>query len=148
MTPAIARTSIPWRIANVAAFAAFVAYFLANMELRFKHLFETFSLQGDQHQSVGHYWRYAVDGAIPNGHLISDYANAYHAPPLWWLVMATASTVTDPVVAAKAFSVIAYALYAAMIIVIVGRRTQFVVGCLAATKMTTDEFIKQIRDDT
>ena len=23
-----------------------------------------------------------------------------------------------------------------------------VVGCLAATKMTTDEFIKQIRDDT
>ncbi len=132
MTPAVAHTKTPWRIANVAALVAFVAYFVANMKFRFKHLFETFSLQGDQHQSVGHYWRYAVDGAIPNGHLISDYANTYHAPPLWWLVMATSSTLTDPVIAAKAFSVIAYALYATMIIVIVGRRTHFIIGVLAA----------------
>jgi hypothetical protein len=126
------RTSMAWRIANATALVAFVAYFFANMKFRYRNLFETFSLQGDQHQSIGHYWRYAVEGTIPNGHLISDYANTYHAPPLWWLVMATLSTLTDPIVAAKAFSIGAYALYATMIIVIVGRRTHFILGCLAA----------------
>ena len=119
-----------WWVARAVAAVALVWFFATVMDFKFRHASSPWALQGDQHQSVGHFWRYARDGAIPPGHLLSDYAFAYHSPPVWWAVMATASSIWDPLVSAKALGLTAYALFALGAVFIVGRRTEWVLGLL------------------
>jgi hypothetical protein len=124
------KTEIAWWIARGLAAAALVAFFVTVMEFRFHHASSAYALQGDQHQSIGHFWRYARDGAIPPGHLLSDYAFAYHSPPGWWSVMATLSSWVGPLTAAKTLGLLAHALFALGAVVIVGQRTEWVLGLL------------------
>jgi hypothetical protein len=90
------------------------------------------AIDGDQHQSIGQYWRYTIHGAMPAGALITDYAFAYHSPPLWWVVMATLSSILNPILSAKIMQVVAYALTALGAALVVGRRTDFFLGIGAA----------------
>jgi hypothetical protein len=123
-------TGWAWWVARAAALGALVWFFVTVMGFKFNHASSAWSLQGDQHQSIGHFWRYAVDGAIPPGHLLSDYAFAYHSPPLWWAVMAASSSIWGPLASAKALGLLAYALFALGAVFIVGRRTEWVLGLL------------------
>ncbi|MDP2341923.1 MAG: hypothetical protein Q8O67_13275 [Deltaproteobacteria bacterium] len=120
------------RILRAVVVAATLAYVIAAICFRMSGSLGELSIQGDQHQSIGHYWRYAVDGAIPPGHLLGDYAFAYHAPPLWWIVMAMGSALFGPLVTTKILHVFAYLAYAASAALLVGRRTHWFLGCLAA----------------
>ncbi|HEY4222273.1 MAG TPA: hypothetical protein VGO62_13045, partial [Myxococcota bacterium] len=117
---------------------AWVAFFVATAFYRLHAADLPYSLDGDQAQAVGHYWRYAVPGAIPTGHLISDYAFAYHSPPGWWAIMASLSALLGPLVAAKAMGVVALLAMAIAGGLLVGRRTEWLLGALVAFLIVRD----------
>lgn len=119
------------RAALVAGAAALVVYFVVLMTYRMAGAASEWAVDGDQHQSIGHFLRYHLPGAMPRGNLLVDYAFAYHATPLWWVVMATMSTVVEPLLAAKILHVVAYAAVALGAVLVVGRRTNWGVGIVA-----------------
>ncbi|HEY1097385.1 MAG TPA: hypothetical protein VGF99_00600, partial [Myxococcota bacterium] len=116
------------RVGRVVAMLALLAYFIAIMAFRLGGASSEWAVDGDQHQSIGQFWRYSVEGAIPPGHLITDYAFAYHAPPLWWVIMSTISTFSTPTAAAKIMTVVAYGLTAIAALLVVGRHTHWLLG--------------------
>lgn len=125
---------VPWgsTVATAVVVIAAVAFYVFTMKARFAGAGSPYSLHGDQHQSIGHFWRYARDGAIPPGHLLSDYAGTYHSPPLWWPVMAAMSALLGPLVAAKLLGLLAYALFAVGAALVVARRSVWALGALVA----------------
>jgi hypothetical protein len=128
--PAPSPGSRGWKIATAIALVAFVAFYIWTMTFRFHNAMTPYALHGDQQQSIGHYWRYAVDGAIPPGHLLTDYAQTYHSSPLWWLIMASMSALIGPLSSAKILGLLAYLLFAVGAVIVVGRRTEWVLGLL------------------
>jgi hypothetical protein len=117
------------RTIRQSALFVLVVYFVIVVITRLWRCWEPFAIDGDQHQSIGEFWRYHIAGAMPPGHLFVDYAFAYHAPPVWWLVMASLSTLFGPLVAAKLLAFVAYfgASFGAM--TVVWRRAHPVLGC-------------------
>ena len=107
-------------------------YFVRVIGLRMKGAMAPFALDGDQAQAVFQYWRYHVDGALQPGHLLTDYAFVMHAPPGWWALMASLSTVWEPLMAAKILQVVAWALLTVTVVYVVGRRTEWLVGMATA----------------
>ena len=87
-----------------------IAYGLATFAYRLGPAFAPWSYDADQRQACFQYWRYAigVSDAFPPGDLLTDYAFVMHAPPLWWLLMASLSTVMGPLWAAKLLNLIVY----------------------------------------
>jgi hypothetical protein len=63
--------------------------------------FRPYVAETDWKQATWHYWRYSIDGAFPEGHLLTDFAFATHGPPVWWFLMATFSWFFDPIIAAN-----------------------------------------------
>jgi hypothetical protein len=118
-----------WRTALIIAAIALAGYFVVNMLFRQYNSWPHFSIQGDQHQSIGHFWRYYVEGTIPPGHLLSDYAWTYHAPPFFWLLMSTLSSLLDPLLASKVLAWTAYIGFITMAVLIVGKRTDWILAC-------------------
>lgn len=116
-------------VAAVVAMLACLGYLIA---IRYGQMFFEFSADGDQPQAVWHYWRYRVSGAFPPGQLMTDYAFAMHAPPGWWLMMASLSTFTSPLVAAKVLNLVAYVGTHVVIWAAVSRRSNAFVGLAAA----------------
>lgn len=118
-----------WRTAFLIMLAVLIAYWLVNMVgFRMAASWPHFAIQGDQHQSIGHFWRYNVEGTIQPGHLLSDYAWTYHAPTFFWFLMSTMSAIFDPLLASKILGYVAYVGFALMVVLIVGRRTEWILG--------------------
>jgi hypothetical protein len=114
MTPAAAPPSVVdnaphERSSSLKTFAivCFI-YALITFVIRFAPAFHPWSYDPDQRQAVFQYWRYFVSGAFPPGDMLTDYAFVMHAPPLWWLLMATLSTLMGPLWAAKLLNVFVY----------------------------------------
>ena len=125
-------TTTAWRVVRILAVVSLFAYFVAIMAFRLHDALSAWAVDGDQHQSIGQFWRYSRNGAMPPGHLITDYAFAYHAPPLWWVIMSTISTFSTPTAAAKIMTVVAYGLTAFGAFLVVGKRTDWLLGCFVA----------------
>lgn len=130
--PSLPRSGLAWTTARVVGTVAFIAYFVVVLSSRMHGAASEWAVDGDQPQAVWHYWRYHVDGALPPGHLFTDYAFVMHAPPLWWLMMATLSTFVTPILAAKILHVLSFVLLAGAITVVVGRRSEWLLGLAAA----------------
>ena len=128
----VVRPARGWRVVQFVAVLSLLAYFIAIMIFRLNGALSEWGVDGDQHQSIGQFWRYSIKGAIPPGHLITDYAFAYHAPPLWWVIMSTLSTFSTPTAAAKIMTVVAYGLTALGALLVVGKRTDWLLGCFVA----------------
>lgn len=119
------------RVAFVALALLVCAYVIVVQVLRYRGMWAPWSSDGDQPQAVWQYWRYHVDGAFPPGDVVTDYAFVMHAPPVWWLLMATMSSVIEPLVAAKVLNIVAYALTVIAMWVVVARRTNAFMGLAA-----------------
>jgi len=126
------RRSRAWLVAAIVCGIALVIFYVWVMQYRFANAETPYALHGDQQQSIGHYWRYKVEGSFPKGHLISDYAETYHSPPLWWPVMAPLSAILGPLTAAKLLGLVAYALFAVTTALVVSARTTWALGFLTA----------------
>ncbi len=97
------------RIAVEVVGAVFAFLFaVRTAQPRFAGMWGEWSCDPDQRQAIWHYWRYAIDGAFPDGNLLTDYAFVMHAPPGWWLMMAPLSAIVGPLVAAKIWTVVSY----------------------------------------
>lgn len=125
-------TARAWWVARAIGAALLVAYFIQIIRLRMEGAWAPYSLDGDQAQAVFQYWRYHVDGALRPGHLLTDYAFVMHAPPGWWALMATLSSFVEPLMAAKVLQILAWALLTVAVVVVVGKRTEWLLGMAAA----------------
>jgi hypothetical protein len=124
-------TSLSGRAVAIALSGALLAFIVATIATRLPLLFQEWTADGDQNQAVWHYWRYHISGAFPGGDLLTDYAFAMHAPPVWWLLMSSLSTFVEPVNAAKILNLIAYVGTIITIVVVVGKRANIFVGLAA-----------------
>ena len=124
--------TIVTRVVVVAVAVAVAVFVGVTFDLRLGLLLAPWSADGDQPQAVWHYWRYHIDGAIPPGDLLTDYAFVMHAPPVWWALMAGLSTFFEPVDSAKILNVIAYIITPIMAWIVVARRSIHLVGAAAA----------------
>ncbi len=120
------------RVLFVVGVLAFVAYLVHLISLRYGGMFSEFSADGDQPQAVWHYWRYNKTGAFPPGQLHTDYAFVMHAPPGWWVMMASLSTLMSPLIAAKFLNLVAYVGTHIVIWAAVARRSNAFIGLAAA----------------
>lgn len=118
--PAPARISVAAAVATLLG----VAYFCAAASINLALTLAPAQFAGDHAQAVAHYWRYHVDGAMPAGDLLTDYAFLMHAPIGWWAPMALLSTFLTPLAAAKVLSVVAYVVTGALAWLIVFRSTR------------------------
>lgn len=116
---------------RVLLLLAVATYFISILAFRQGGGLSLWRVSGDQLQSVGHLWRYRVDGAMPPGQLISDYAFAYHSPPLWLLITGTLAH-WDPWITAKLLGPLAYLALAVVSYVLVAHRTNRLYGVLVA----------------
>lgn len=107
------------------------AYVVTAVAIRYHGMFEPYAIDGDQPQAVWHYWRYHVEGAFPPGHLLTDYAFVMHAPPMWWLLMATMSHVVTPIFAAKVLNLIAVVAACVALWLGVSKRSNAFIGFAA-----------------
>lgn len=123
---------VPLRFVTVASVLASIAYVVATFIVRLPAIFDRWAADGDQAQAVWHYWRYHIDGAIPAGDLLTDYAFVMHAPPMWWALMAGLSHIFEPLMSAKILHVVAYFLTPAVAWLLVARRSAHVLGAAAA----------------
>jgi hypothetical protein len=124
--------SLVGRVLVVATTLGFLGYLWVTMKLRFWRILDPWAYDGDQPQACWQYLRYTIDGAFPPGDLITDYAFVMHAPPGWWLLMASLSTFMEPLWAAKLLNIIAYLGTCAAMYVAVARRSNHFVGLAAA----------------
>ena len=124
-------TSFAGRLLAVVGLLALGAYCFATMKLRMAGMFDQWAADGDQAQAVWHYWRYHIPGLFPPGDFLTDYAFAMHAPPVWWVMMASFSKFMEPVLAAKIWNLVAYALGIVAIVGAVGKRTNIFIGIAA-----------------
>jgi hypothetical protein len=115
----------------IAAALAVATYAIVVQSLRYEGMWLPWMSDGDQPQAVWQYWRYHVEGAFPPGDVVTDYAFVMHAPPVWWLLMATMSSVMQPLLAAKILNIVAYALTVFAMWFVVGRRTNAFLGLAA-----------------
>jgi hypothetical protein len=122
----------PRRAVVLVAAGALLAYIGVTFVVRLGAMFDPWSADGDQAQAVWHYWRYHKAGAIPPGDLLTDYAFVMHAPPVWWALMASLSSIFEPVTSAKILNTLAYWLTPLLAFVVVARRSHFLVGIAAA----------------
>ena len=83
--------TLGWRIAAVIATLLALAYVAAVLPPRFRFIFDDWVADPDQRQAVWQYWRYHINGAIPPGDFLTDYAFVMHAPLVWWIMMASLS---------------------------------------------------------
>ena len=120
------------RAAAVVVLTALTIYVATTMTMRLQALMAPWTADGDQAQAVWHYWRYHIKGAFPPGDLLTDYAFAMHAPPVWWAMMASLSTFFEPLAAAKVLNVVAYVATVVVILLAVARRSNIFVGAAAA----------------
>jgi hypothetical protein len=125
------RLSLPVLVRALGV-VAFFAYLATVMGHRFGGLFHPWSVDGDQFQAVFHYFRYREDGLFPPGELFTDFAFVMHAPPIWWLMMATLSTFIEPLSAAKFLHVVSYFAAIAGMYFVVRSRTNHWIGLLGA----------------
>jgi len=125
-------TTLAGRVAAVVCFVALTAYCVATMSQRLAGFFDPWSADGDQAQAVWQYWRYHISGLFPSGDFLTDYAFKMHAPPVWWVLMASGSIFFEPVVVAKFWNIVAYAATLLITIVGIGRRSNVFVGMAAA----------------
>lgn len=103
-----------------------LTYIVAVTMLRFWGVHSEYASEGDWRQWIFQYWRYHVDGAFPPGDLLTDYIFACQ-PPLYWLAMASLSTVMTPLHAAAVVSVAAWlGLLAALFFGVRGRASTLV----------------------
>jgi hypothetical protein len=125
-------TSLAGRIAAVVCFVALCAYCVATMSQRLAGFLDPWSADGDQAQAVWQYWRYHISGLFPSGDFLTDYAFKMHAPPVWWVLMASGSLFFEPVFVAKFWNIVAYVATLAITIVGIGRRSNVFIGMAAA----------------
>jgi hypothetical protein len=92
----------------------------------------------DWKQWIWQYHRYARDGAFPPGQLLTDYGFAMQ-PPLYWLVMATLSSVLSPQWAAGIVNMIAIAGAFYFVARVVEARTSPLFAAAAAALLARDE---------
>lgn len=111
--------------------ALVVSYAIYAVSLRYQGIFDPWFVDGDMPQAVFQYWRYAVEGAFKPGDLLVDYAFVMHAPPVWWALMATLSSVFSPILAAKLLNVVAWAAACVALWWGVSRRSNAFVGFAA-----------------
>jgi hypothetical protein len=133
-----------WWVARVVAGLALLAYFVEVLQVRMAGAHKPYAIDGDQAQAVFQYWRYHHDGAMAPGHLLTDYAFVMHAPPGWWALMASLSTVVEPLVAAKVLQVVAWAGLVVAVVWAVGRRTEWIVGMAAAALVLRSPDLMQV----
>ena len=98
--------------------------------------------EGDWRQWIFQYWRYHVDGAFPPGELLTDYIFACQ-PPLYWLLMASLSTVLTPIHAAVVVSALAWALLLGAVFVGVRGRAGALVALVAVALLAREVEIFQ-----
>jgi hypothetical protein len=120
------------RVLFVLLATALFGYLVALVYVRYQLMFDRWTADGDQPQAVWHYWRYHISGAFPPGQLLTDYAYAMHAPPGWWLMMASLSTFFEPLNAAKILNVVAFVGTHFVIYFAVARRSNPFIGLAAA----------------
>ncbi len=133
--------SLVGRILVVVTTLAFIVFLVDGMRIRFHGIFDPWALDGDQAQAVWQYWRYKVSGAFPPGDLLTDYAFVMHAPPVWWALMATLSSMIGPLWAAKTLNLVAYVVTCVAMYVAVTPRSNHFVGIAAcALLVRTPDF--------
>lgn len=110
------------RIGAIIATLLGVAYYCWGAWKNLQPALDAQRYDGDHAQAVAHYWRYHVEGAMPAGDLLTDYAFLMHAPLGWWAPMALLSTVVTPLAAAKLLSLVAYAATGAFAWLLVYRK--------------------------
>lgn len=120
-----------WWWATLVAGLLLVAYLVAILAVRMKGAWQPWAIDGDQGQAIGQYWRYHVDGALKPGHLQTDWAFAYFGPPVYSAMMATLCTFFEPLLSAKILQVLTFILLAAAAVLVVGRRTTWILGIAA-----------------
>lgn len=123
--------SLAERRVIVALALAVVAYIIGVQVQRYAGMFNEFAADGDQPQAVFQYWRYHIAGAFKPGDLVTDYAFVMHAPPLWWAMMSTLSTLMQPLLAAKVLNLVAFGLTCVAMWFCVARRSHAIVGLAA-----------------
>ena len=79
------RDEVKERVPAVVVTAVVVAWVSALALDRFTHAFTPWGAALDMFHWCWAYARYFTDGAFPPGHLLTDLAFVYHAPPAWWL---------------------------------------------------------------
>ena len=82
-----------WRSAYWLASTIAVVWVFLLLWLTIAQAFRPYVAETDWKQAVWQYWRYNIDGAFPPGHLLTDCAFVTHAPPVWWAMMASLSTI-------------------------------------------------------
>jgi hypothetical protein len=97
----------------------------------------------DWKQWIWQYHRYARDGAFPPGQLLTDYGFAMQ-PPLYWLVMATLSSVLHPQWAAAIVNIVAIAGAFYFVARIVEARTSPLFAAAAAALLARDEVFHRV----
>lgn len=109
-----------------------IAYVAVVASQRFEKAFDPWRAETDMKQVTFQYYRYYVDGALERGHLMTDYAAVYNAPPFFHAVMAPLSTFIDPKVAASAVNVFLWLGALLALYVAVRVRSNHYVGLAAA----------------
>lgn len=99
-----------WRSFILPALSTVVvlAYVAGVASFRFEQTFEPWMVEGDIKQTVWQFYRYNQPGTLPLGHLTTDYAWVYNAPPLYRAIMIPLSMVMDPIVAGNVVHVALY----------------------------------------
>jgi hypothetical protein len=118
-------------------------YVLVVFFVRMTPNFFPYVAETDWKQWIWQYHRYARDGAFPPGHLLTDYGFAMQ-PPLYWLVMASLSSLMPPVWAAALVNMLAFggALY--FVARIVQARTSPLFAAAAAALLARDEVFHRV----
>ena len=118
-------------------------YIVVVSVLRFWQCLDPWVAETDWKQWVWQYWRYHINGAFPEGHVITDYTfNAQ--PPLYHAAMSTLSRLFRPVVAANVVNWIAWALALWAAMIAVRARTNLLVGLLGTGLFVRDDVVHRI----
>jgi hypothetical protein len=118
-------------------------YCLYVLQLRMQISFAPWVAETDWKQWVWMYHRYALEGAFPAGHVLTDYAMIVQ-PPAFWAAMASLSTLFGPVLAANLLNIVAFAGALASIAWAVAQRSAPIVGAAAAALLARDEVFHKI----
>lgn len=105
--------------------------------------FVPYIAETDWKQWIWQYHRYARDGAFPPGQLLTDYGFAMQ-PPLYWLVMATLSSVMPPQWAATIVNAVAIGGAFYFVARLVQSRTTPLFAAAAAALLARDEVFHRV----
>jgi hypothetical protein len=129
-----------WETAVAIALVVYIAAVSVN---RFWFCLDPYVAETDWKQWIWQYWRYALDGAFPAGHVITDYTfNAQ--PPLYHLAMSTLTRVFTPVVACNIVNWFAWLVALTACVLAMRQRTHLLVGLVVAALFVHDADLHRI----